>query len=81
MKQFICTFSFEVESPTMDNALEVVMRRIWSEPVEAKESEGDKEMQHALACYKLAIEGGDEESDDEELRHLDIEETEGEIEV
>jgi len=38
-------------------------------------------MQHALACYKLAIEGGDEESYDEELRHLDIRETKGEREV
>jgi len=28
MKQFICTFSFEAESPTVDNALQVVMRRI-----------------------------------------------------
>jgi len=65
----------------MDNALHVVMRRIWSEPVLAKESKGDEEMQHALACYKLAVEGGDGESDDEELRHLEIEETKGEREV
>lgn len=33
IKQFVCTFSFEAESPTVDNALQVVMRRIWSEPV------------------------------------------------
>jgi len=35
-------------------------------------------MKKALACYKLDIEGGDDENDDEELRHLDIIETKGE---
>jgi len=38
-------------------------------------------MQHALACYKLAIEGGNGESDDEELHHLNIKDTKGEREV
>ena len=81
MKQFIYTFSFEAESPTVDNALQVVMRRIWSEPVAENETEEDEEMKQALACYKLAIEGGDGESDDEELQKLDIIETKGEREV
>ena len=35
-------------------------------------------MKHALACYKLALEGGDGESDDEDPRHLKIVETQGE---
>jgi len=33
-------------------------------------------MKQALDCYKLALEGGDAESDDEELRHIEITETE-----
>jgi len=81
MKHLICNFSFEAESPTMDNALQEVMRRILSEPVEENEPKEDKEMKHTLACYKLALEGGDGESDDENPRHLDIAETEGEHEV
>lgn len=81
MKQFICTFRFEAEIPTMDNALQVVMRRIWSELTSAKESKGDEEMQHDLARYKLAMEGGDGESNGEELRHLNIADTKGEREV
>jgi len=44
MKKFICTFRFEDESPNVDNSLQVVMRRIWSEPVIATESEGEEEM-------------------------------------
>lgn len=55
MKQFIYTFSFEAEIPTMDNTLQVVMRRIWSEPIAENEPEEDEEMKHALACYKLEI--------------------------
>jgi len=38
-------------------------------------------MDHALACYNLAMDGGDGEDDDEDPRHLNIEETEGEREV
>ena len=38
-------------------------------------------MDYALACYNLAVDGGDPESEEEDPRHLDIEETEGEQEV
>lgn len=81
MKEFICTFNFEAETPTVDNALQVVMRRIWSDPVAENEVEEEEAMKQDLACYKLAIEGNDAESDDEELRHLEIIEAEGEIGV
>jgi len=54
------------------------MRRILSELVEESKSERDEEMDYALACYKLALEGDDDESDDEDPRYLDIAETEGE---
>ena len=54
------------------------MRRIWSEPVTENKVGEEEAMKHALACYKLEIEGNDAESDDEELRHLEITETEGE---
>ena len=77
MKEFIFTFNFEAESPMVDNALQVVMRRIWSEPVAENEVEEEEAMKQALACYKLAIEGNDVESDDEELQHIEITETEG----
>lgn len=38
-------------------------------------------MSYSLACYKLAFDGGDGESDEEYLRHLNIAETEGEHEI
>ena len=38
-------------------------------------------MEYALACYNLALDGGDGESDEEYPRHLEIEETKGEHEV
>jgi len=75
MKDFICTFNFEDESPMVDSALQVVMRRIWSEPVTENEVKEEEAMKRALACYKLAIEGDDAEDDNEELRHLEITET------
>jgi len=42
---------------------------------EPAESEWEEQMEHALACYKLATDGGDGERDEEDLRHLEIEET------
>ena len=38
-------------------------------------------MEYTLACYKLATDGGDGESDEEYLRHLEIKETEGDCEI
>jgi len=38
-------------------------------------------MDYALACYKIAADGGDPENKEEDPRHLDIIETEGEREV
>jgi len=38
-------------------------------------------MEHALAYYNLAMDGGDGKSDEEDPRHLYIEETEGEHNV
>ena len=35
-------------------------------------------MEHSLACYQLATNGGDGESDEEDPRHININETEGE---
>lgn len=35
-------------------------------------------MKYSLACYNLEMDGGDDESDEEDPRHLNIEETEGE---
>lgn len=81
MKEFICKLNFEAESPTVDSALQVVMRRIWSDIAAENEAGEEEAMKHALAYYKLAIEGNDVESDDQELRHLDIIETKGECGV
>jgi len=78
IRHFINTFSFEDESTTTDNALQVVKEKIL---VESIESEWGEQMEHALVCYNLATDGGDDESDEEDLRHLDIAETEGEREV
>jgi len=77
MREFIYTFDYETKSPIVDSALQVVMRRIWSDPIRENEVEEEKAMREALACYKLALEGGDAESDDEELRHIEITETKG----
>ena len=78
LREFICTFYCEAEDPAVDNALQVVMRRIRREPVKENEVEEEEGMKQALTCYKLTLEGGDAESDDEELRNLEITETEGE---
>lgn len=84
VNHFIGTFSFEDENPTIDIALQVVKENIWDEGkimTELEESEWDVEMDYALACYKLATDGGDSERKEEDPRHLDIIETKGEREV
>jgi len=78
VNHFIFTFSFEDESPTIDNALQVVKEKIMTE---LAKFDWDEQMEYALACYKLATDGGNGESDEEDPRHLDIVETEGEREV
>lgn len=75
MREFICNFNCENENTTVYSALKLVMRRILSEPIKENEVEEEKAMKQALACYKLALEGGNAESDDEELRHIEITET------
>ena len=47
----------------------MVKENILGEPAE---SEWDEEMAYALACYKLATDGGDGESDEEDLRNHGI---------
>lgn len=48
---------------------------------EEEESEWGEQMEHALACYNLAIDGGDGKSDEEDPTHINNEETKGEREV
>jgi len=81
VKDFIGTFSFEDDNPTIDSALQVVKERIWDEEeivTERTESVWDEKMDYALACYNVAVDIGDPESEEEDPRHLDIVETEGE---
>jgi len=42
------------------------------------EVEEEKMVKQAMACYKLAIEEGGTEDNNEELRHIEITMTEGE---
>lgn len=84
LKDFIGTFIFEDNNPTIDSALQVVKERNWDEEgiaIERTKSEWDEKMDCALACYNLAVDGGDLESEEEDPRHLEIEETKGEHEV
>jgi len=80
LKEFICTFDGETDRqcPTIDRALQVVMRNILHEPIKNHEVEEEKMVKQAMACYKLAIEEGYAEDLNEELRHIEIPETEGE---
>jgi len=75
VKHFIGTFSFEDDNPAIDGALQVVKENIWDErniTTELAESEWDTDMDYALSCYKLATDGGEPESEEEDPSHLDI---------
>lgn len=84
MKDFIGTFSFENENPTTDSALQVVKEMIRDKEettTKRPKSKWDRQMNYSLACYNLAFDGGDPESEEEDPRHLNIEEIEGPREV
>jgi len=76
IRHFVATFNFEDDSSPIDTALQIIRGKVFIEPTTYEE-----ELEHALACYNLAMDGGDGESDEEDLRHLDIEETKGEREA
>lgn len=44
MKEFICTFDYEAEQPRVDSALQIVMRIIWSEPIQVTEAKEEQAM-------------------------------------
>lgn len=84
IRHFIDAFSFEDESPTIDNALHIIRGKVFKELVMSKEEESKwgEQTEHTVACFNLAMDVGDGESDEEDPRYVDIEEEEeGEREV
>ena len=66
IKHFITTFSFEDDSPSMDAALQIIKIKLFEEITitEEKQPEWDVQMEYALACYNLAMDGGDDEDNE-----------------
>lgn len=83
IRHFVTTCSFEDESPTIDASLHIVRGKVFTKFVmsEEEESKWGEQIEHALAYYNLIMDGVDGESDEEDSRHIDIEETKKEREV
>jgi hypothetical protein len=56
-QNFIATFLFEIQYPTVDQALQVVGQKVFEEapnlPVEQEEDEWTVPLQKLQGCYKL----------------------------
>jgi hypothetical protein len=63
-QNFVATFSFEIQYPTIDQALQVVRQRIFEEAptclVEKEEDEWNAPLQKFQGCYNI----NDDEDDD-----------------
>jgi hypothetical protein len=74
-QNFAATFLFEIQYPTLDQALQVVRQNIFKEapslPVEKEEDEWTAPLQKLQGCYNINVD------EDDDPRNVNIAETEG----
>jgi hypothetical protein len=78
-QNFVVTFLFEIQYPTVDQALQVVRHKFFEEtpslPVEQEEDEGTEPLQKLPGCYNMNV------NEDDDPRNVNIAETKGQRDV
>ena len=78
-QNFITTFLFEIRYPSVDQALQIVIQKVFKEasnlPLEQEENEWTVPLQKLQGCYNINA------NEDDDLRKVNIAETEGQRDV
>jgi hypothetical protein len=78
-QNFVTTFLFEIQYPSVDQALQIVRQKLFEEasslPLAQEEDEWTAPLQKLQACYNINAD------EDDDLRKVNITETEGQRDV